>query len=55
MVVGCQPGSLEEGIGLTDEVRAAVEPAATLVGEVVARELGRLRAGEPHTEEEVTT
>jgi len=42
VVVGCQPGSLEEGIGLTEEVRAAVEPAAELVCQVVDRELRRM-------------
>ena len=49
VVVGCQPGSLAEGIGLTDEVRAAVLPAAALVERVVARETGL------PTQEEVTT
>ena len=49
VVVGCQPGSLDEGIGLTDEVRAAVQPAAALVERVVARETG------VQTGEEVTT
>ena len=49
VVVGCQPGSLEEGIGLTDEVRAAVQPAAALVARVVSRETG------VQTGEEVTT
>lgn len=44
LVVGCQPMSLEEGIGLSDPVRAAVEPAATLVVEIVGRELAALRA-----------
>ena len=42
VVVGCQPGSLEEGIGLTDEVRAVVEPAADLVCRVVDEELRRM-------------
>jgi hydrogenase maturation protease len=39
LVVGCQPESLEEGIGLTDTVQAAVGPAADLVLDVVAKEL----------------
>ena len=43
-MVGCQPASLEEGIGLTDEVRAAVEPAAVLVTRLVEDELDRLRS-----------
>ncbi|WP_374970502.1 hydrogenase maturation protease [Terrabacter sp. BE26] len=42
VVVGCQPGSLDEGLGLTAEVRAAVGPAADLVGQVVDKELRRL-------------
>ncbi|MFC4783888.1 hydrogenase maturation protease [Nocardioides sp. MAHUQ-72] len=41
VVVGCQPGSLEEGIGLTDEVRNAVEPAADLVCRVLEAEMRR--------------
>ncbi len=39
LVVGVQPESLEEGIGLSDAVAAAVEPAADLVVDVVTREL----------------
>jgi hydrogenase maturation protease len=45
LVVGCRPAVLEEGIGLSDPVRAAVEPTAALVREVVDRELTRLHAG----------
>ena len=52
IVVGCQPASLEEGIGLSDEVRAAVEPAAALVARLVEEELDRLRS---KRDEEVTT
>jgi len=62
VVVGCQPGSLEEGIGLTEEVRAAVEPAAELVRRLVEEELDRLRSTTIHgagtrreSDEEVTT
>lgn len=44
LVVGCQPGTLDEGIGLSDEVRAAVVPAADLVEDVLRRELDRLHA-----------
>jgi hydrogenase maturation protease len=49
LVVGCRPASLEDGIGLSPEVSAAVEPAAGLVREVVLRELARLpiSAGRP--------
>lgn len=41
LVVGCQPATLEDGIGLSAEVAAAVEPAATMVCDVVRRELAR--------------
>ncbi len=41
LVVGCIPMSLEDGIGLSPAVSAAVEPAAALVRDVVLRELGR--------------
>ncbi len=44
VVVGCKPATLEDGIGLSPEVAAAVEPAAGLVRDVVARELRRLPA-----------
>jgi hydrogenase maturation protease len=39
LVVGVQPASLDDGIGLSDAVAAAVEPAADLVIDVVTREL----------------
>ncbi|MEP9385459.1 hydrogenase maturation protease [Nocardioides sp. KR10-350] len=39
LVVGVQPESLEEGIGLSDPVAAAVVPAADLVLDVLRREL----------------
>ena len=42
VVVGCKPATLEDGIGLSSEVSAAVEPAAGLVRDVVGRELARL-------------
>ncbi|HET7691386.1 MAG TPA: hydrogenase maturation protease [Nocardioidaceae bacterium] len=45
VVVGVQPESLDDGIGLTPAVAAAVGPAADLVVEVVEREVGRLRVG----------
>ncbi len=44
LVVGVQPLSLEEGIGLSDPVRAAVGSAADMVAETVGRELARLSA-----------
>ena len=43
LVVGVQPLTLEDGIGLSEPVRAAVGPAADLVVETVERELRRLR------------
>lgn len=42
VVVGCQPASLEDGIGLSPEVSAATQHAVSLVRDVVARELTRL-------------
>jgi hydrogenase maturation protease len=39
LVVGCQPETLADGIGLSRAVQAAVVPAATMVRDVVAREL----------------
>ena len=35
LVVGCEPGTVEEGIGLSDAVVAAVEPAVALVEQVL--------------------
>ena len=43
LVVGCQAEVLDDGIGLSPAVQAAVQPAADLVREVVRRELDRLR------------
>ena len=46
LVVGVQPLTLDDGIGLSEPVRAAVGPAADMVARTVDRELGRLlRAG----------
>jgi hydrogenase maturation protease len=45
LVVGVQPGTLDDGIGLSRAVAAAVEPAADLVVDVVTRELDRLSSG----------
>jgi len=42
LVVGCQPAVLDEGIGLSPAVQAAIAPAAGLVRDVVHRELARL-------------
>jgi hydrogenase maturation protease len=36
LIVGCQPASLEEGIGLSEPVAAAVEPAVEMCCQVVA-------------------
>ena len=38
-IVGCEPQTLDEGIGLSAAVAAAVEPAAGLVRKLVARAL----------------
>jgi hydrogenase maturation protease len=40
LVVGCQPLSTEDGIGLTDPVAAAVELAADKVLQLLRQELG---------------
>lgn len=42
VVVGCQPETLEDGIGLSDAVAAVVETAADLVLDVAAREVARV-------------
>jgi hydrogenase maturation protease len=39
-VVGCQPADVGEGMGLTPAVEAAIEPAITLVYEVLEEQLG---------------
>jgi hydrogenase maturation protease len=39
-VVGCQPGDVGEGIGLTSAVEAAVDRAVDLVHEVLTEQLG---------------
>ncbi len=49
LVVGCRPASLEDGIGLSPEVSAAVGPAADLVREVVVRELAMAVGRSPIT------
>jgi hydrogenase maturation protease len=38
LIVGCEPASLEEGIGLSEPVAAAVNEAAQLVRELLARQ-----------------
>ncbi|MCU1238957.1 MAG: hybD [Candidatus Solibacter sp.] len=38
MIVGCEPASVEEGMGLSAEVSAAVDEGVKLVLEVLARE-----------------
>lgn len=38
-IVGCEPQTLDEGIGLSAAVAAAVEPAAELVRKLIARAL----------------
>ena len=46
-IVGCQPADVGEGIGLTPQVEAAVEPAVALVHEVLER-----RRDPSHTQRE---
>lgn len=49
LIVGCEPGELGEGIGLSARVEQAIEPCLRLVHELVAREL----EPEPTTMKEV--
>lgn len=44
LLVGCEPASLEEGIGLSAPVERAVTPAIGLIRELIARELASPRA-----------
>ncbi len=37
LIVGCEPASLEEGIGLSAPVAAAVQEAITLIKEIIGR------------------
>lgn len=45
LLVGCEPASVEEGMGLSPPVAAAVEEALALIHELLARELAE---GEPN-------
>jgi hydrogenase maturation protease len=45
LVVGCQPETLEDGIGLSPAVQASVGPAADMVRRVVDGELTQQTAG----------
>jgi hydrogenase maturation protease len=38
-IVGCEPQTVDDGIGLSAPVTAAVEPAAALVRKLIARAL----------------
>jgi hydrogenase maturation protease len=44
LVVGCTPERLEDGIGLSETVEAALDPAAAMVLDVVRRESSRITA-----------
>jgi hydrogenase maturation protease len=39
-LIGCEPCDVEPGIGLSESVRQAIEPAATLVRRLVTQALG---------------
>ncbi|MEP6919299.1 MAG: peptidase M52, partial [Acidobacteriota bacterium] len=41
IVIGCEPASIDPGIGLTPEVEAAVEAAERLVWHFVDAEIGK--------------
>jgi hydrogenase maturation protease len=47
LVVGCEPAVLGEALGLSAPVEQAVEPAAQLVRDLIARELPTLSASVP--------
>jgi hydrogenase maturation protease len=36
-IVGCEPATVEEGMGLSDSVRAAIAPAIAVVGRLIAQ------------------
>ena len=42
-IVGCEPGSVEEGMGLSDSVRAALAPAIAVVGRLIDQHDNRNR------------
>jgi Ni,Fe-hydrogenase maturation factor len=44
LVVGCTPERLEDGIGLSETVEAALDTAASMVLDVVRRESSRITA-----------
>jgi hydrogenase maturation protease len=48
LVVGCEPGRLADGIGLSEPVAAAVDPAARLVRDLVEQLLGTPGPIEPY-------
>ena len=47
-VVGCRPGSLEEGIGLTEAVTAALSPAVDTVRRLIERLVTELAGDAPY-------
>ena len=49
LIVGCEPKSLEEGSGLSEDVRAAADEAVVMIREIVDRELSQAvgASGEP--------
>ena len=49
LVVGCRPAVLDEGMGLSPPVRAALDEAVRTVARVAWTEAGRLDAGGPAT------
>ncbi|MGH9066177.1 MAG: hydrogenase maturation protease [Acidimicrobiales bacterium] len=48
LVVGCEPARLEEGLGLSPPVAAAVDEAVALVSRVVGEEVARLPVSHDH-------
>ncbi|MFE3022144.1 hydrogenase maturation protease [Streptomyces sp. NPDC059256] len=54
LVVGCEPASLEEGLGLSAPVAAAVDEAVRLIRQVLDAEVNRA-TGSPPYERKATT
>jgi hydrogenase maturation protease len=49
LVVGCQPGTIDEGIGLSEPVAGAVDEAIALLGGVIDDLLAELRTRQEET------
>jgi len=52
LIVGCEPECLGETLGLSEPVERAVDPAARMIEEVLARELSAIPSGRRRDHEE---